>query len=60
MLTKQMAVEDGREVIVDEEQKNVQTDPCLFGEPFPRAKIFPRGAPENHKIRPSPLKVTEY
>lgn len=60
MLTKQMAHEDGRSVIIDEEQKNVQTDPSLFGTPFPRARIFPRGAPENHQKPPRPLKITEY
>ncbi|VDN22747.1 unnamed protein product [Gongylonema pulchrum] len=60
MLTKQMAQEDGRAVIVDEEQKNVQTDPSLFGTPFPRSKMYPRGAAKNHQKRPRPLKITEF
>ncbi|VDN17708.1 unnamed protein product [Gongylonema pulchrum] len=60
ILTKQMAQEDGRAVIVDEEQKNVQTDPSLFGTPFPRSKMYPRGAAKNHQKRPRPLKITEF
>lgn len=60
MLTKQMALEDGRPVITDVEQKNVHTDQSLFGIPFEHSKVFPRGFAENHQKLPSPLKITEY
>ncbi|KAK6102781.1 Ribosomal protein L20 family protein [Brugia pahangi] len=60
MLTKQMAVEDGRAVVTDEEQMNVHTDQSLFGTPFEHSKVFPRGAAENHQKPPRPLKITEY
>uniref|UniRef100_A0A9J2P324 39S ribosomal protein L20, mitochondrial n=1 Tax=Ascaris lumbricoides TaxID=6252 RepID=A0A9J2P324_ASCLU len=60
MLTKQMAQEDGRAVITDQEQKYVETDASLFGTPFPRSRLFPRGPAENHKTKPRKLKPSEY
>lgn len=60
MLTKQMAQEEGHKVITDEEQKYVETEESLFGEPYPRNKVFPRGAKENHKVKPRELKISEY
>ncbi|KHN83336.1 39S ribosomal protein L20, mitochondrial [Toxocara canis] len=60
MLTKQMAQEEGRAVITDPEQRYIETEFSLFGTPFPRARIFPRGPAENHKIKPRKLKRSEY
>lgn len=60
MLTKQMALEDGRSVITDEEQRNVHIDQSLFGTPLEYSKKFPRGPAENHQKPPRPLKITEY
>uniref|UniRef100_A0A0N5AAG4 28S ribosomal protein S9, mitochondrial n=1 Tax=Syphacia muris TaxID=451379 RepID=A0A0N5AAG4_9BILA len=60
MLTKQMAHEDHRKVIDDDEQKYVETSPELFGECYKKAKIYPRGASENHTTRPRHLKLNEY
>ncbi|VDK44838.1 unnamed protein product [Anisakis simplex] len=60
MVTKQMALEEGRSVIADVEQNYVETEPSLFGTPFPHAKQYPRGASENHKVKPRQLKPSEY
>ncbi|KAK6045608.1 hypothetical protein COOONC_15739 [Cooperia oncophora] len=60
-LAKEMAIKDGRAVIPDDEFKfEVHLDDTLFGEPFPKAVEYPRGAPENHTIKPRKLKPEEY
>ncbi|KAK5975442.1 hypothetical protein GCK32_004929 [Trichostrongylus colubriformis] len=60
-LAKEMAIKDGRSVVPDQEFKfEVHLDDSLFGEPFPRARVYPRGAAENHKIMPRKLKPEEY
>ncbi|CAJ0960396.1 unnamed protein product, partial [Mesorhabditis belari] len=45
-LTKEMAKKEGIPVIPDDKEfkTEVNLDSSLFGEPFPRSKIFPRGA----------------
>lgn len=60
MLAKQMAQEDGRSIIPDADQNYVETDPLLFGIPFPRCIEYPRGAAKNHKNKPRKIEPQEY
>ncbi|VDO26214.1 unnamed protein product [Haemonchus placei] len=60
-LAKEMAIKDGRNVIPDDEFKfDVHLDDSLFGEPFPKPRLYPKGPAENHKIPPRKLKPEEY
>ncbi|MFH4977300.1 hypothetical protein AB6A40_004009 [Gnathostoma spinigerum] len=60
MLAKEMAHRKGRAVICDYDQQNVEIEPELFGIPFPRSRVYPRGPKENHTVKPRQLKESEY
>ncbi|VDO65787.1 unnamed protein product [Heligmosomoides polygyrus] len=60
-LAKEMAIKDGRQVVPDDEFKfDVHLDDSLFGEPFPKARMYPRGPAENYTGKPRKLTVDEY
>ncbi|KAH7718191.1 50S ribosomal protein L20, partial [Aphelenchoides avenae] len=58
LLAKQMAEEEGRPLVRDPEQDNVETDPTLFGEPYPRGRVYAKGPTEMHQRKPRQLKAT--
>lgn len=56
-----MALEEGHQTYATEnELKHVEIDSSLFGEPFPEAKIYPKGSATHHKLKPRQLKLDEY
>lgn len=60
-LTQKMALDDGIQITTkSEDLEHVQTESCLFGQPFPDAKMYPRGPQERHINIPRKLKVEEY
>jgi hypothetical protein len=60
-LTQKMALVDGKEIVHKaEELAHVQIDSSLFGQPFPHARVYPKGASENHMNVPRKLKLEEY
>lgn len=55
-----MAEEEGRPLVRDPEQDNVETDPTLFGQPYPRGRVYAKGPTEMHQRKPRQLKVDEF
>ncbi|CAI4228567.1 unnamed protein product [Auanema sp. JU1783] len=59
-LTKEMAEREGRRVIPDDNEFKYKLEDSLFGEPYPKAIQYPKGASENHTNKPRKLKPEEY
>jgi len=60
LLTKAMAIEDGRVVLKDDELASVDLDEKLFGERIPRFSDFPKGSAKNHTDKPRNLRYDEF
>lgn len=55
-----MAIEDGRVVLREEDMDNIELAEDLFGEPYPRAVEFEKGAAKDHTNRPRKLRFDEF
>lgn len=62
MLTRAMSVEDGRRVIITEDDVDdiVELDEGLFGDPLPRFREFAKGPAKDHTIKPRKLRRDEF
>ncbi|CAJ0585464.1 unnamed protein product, partial [Mesorhabditis spiculigera] len=61
-LTKEMIRREGVPVVADDKEfhTEVHLDESLFGEPFPKARRYPRGSAVNHTTKPRRLREDEY
>lgn len=55
-----MAEEEGRLTVRDPDQDNVELDSSLFGEPYPKGRVYAKGPSEIHQRKPRQLKVDEF
>uniref|UniRef100_A0A914WTB0 Uncharacterized protein n=1 Tax=Plectus sambesii TaxID=2011161 RepID=A0A914WTB0_9BILA len=61
LLTKQMAFDEGRPVVMSPKPENVMTEGKLFSdEPIPRKYIYRKGPAQDHTTPPRKLKPEEY
>jgi hypothetical protein len=61
LLTKAMAVEDGRLILADDvDIDNVELNEELFGTPYPRFQEFAKVAVKDHTDRPRKLRFDEF